>query len=163
LAALACGGDPQGGSGTDQGTQSPTHTGGSPNAAMPSASSAGGGDAAAAPSSPVDAGQDSGYRDPRPVDGGCAPPNLLCPNGDAGSTCVAADQDENNCGACGKVCTGPTAICLSGQCGCSGLGLAYCMGTGCMDVTSDTNNCGACGNVCDPNQFTACQNGTCVP
>jgi hypothetical protein len=113
----------------------------------------------------ADSAGDAGtYRDPAPGDGACTTPNLVCPDPDGGAgACVAVSEDENNCGACGNVCSGASAACLAGQCSCSNPGFAYCTGAGCMDVSSDTNNCGACGNVCDPNQFTACQGGMCVP
>jgi hypothetical protein len=109
----------------------------------------------AAPSNAVDAGP---VGNPTAGDGGCMTPNMVC-NG----VCVAVTEDVDNCGKCGNACGGPNAVCLSGQCGCGAAGLDYCVGVGCMDVTSDINNCGSCGNVCDPNQFTQCQDGQCVP
>jgi hypothetical protein len=80
-----------------------------------------------------------------------------------GSSCSNLQVDQNNCGACGSVCSvtaGPgTAVCAGGNCSrtCSG-GLALC-GTGCFNLNSDINNCGSCGNVCPhvPNSAATCR------
>jgi hypothetical protein len=58
---------------------------------------------------------------------------------------------------------GGDAVCLAGQCACTGQLQDYCAGVGCMDVSSDFNNCGACGNACDPNNDQACTGGVCIP
>jgi len=79
------------------------------------------------------------------------------------------DNDPNNCGACGHVCSLPnaTAGCAKGQCtvascaaghgDCDGVAKNGCEG----DVKSDPLHCGACGIVC-PFVFPACSEGLCT-
>jgi hypothetical protein len=93
--------------------------------------------------------------------------------------CVNIQTDPNNCGRCGKVCTGGKT-CQSGTCNCptgqslsNGMccpnGLTNCGGT-CTDTSKDLNNCGGCGdshgnNVCfpDPNTHTTNPNACSYP
>lgn len=119
----------------------------------------------AQPGSPPSATPDGGapkkdagpsYRDPNAGDGACASPNLVC-----GAACVDVSSDHENCGGCGKACSGGDSVCLAGRCACAQPLFDYC-GQGCQDVSQDTDNCGACGNVCDPNQYNACVQGSCV-
>jgi hypothetical protein len=106
--------------------------------------------------------QANGFRDPMASEAGCANPNKLCPT-EGGTVCLAVQVDVDNCGQCGQACTGPNAVCIAGNCACTGIGFDYCEKQGgCIDITSDTNNCGSCGNVCDPNQFNACVDNNCV-
>jgi hypothetical protein len=61
--------------------------------------------------------------------------------------CRDLSSDNNNCGACARVC--PTGqVCAGGACtvACAG-GLTNCSGI-CRDLTTDNNNCGACARVC---------------
>lgn len=65
-------------------------------------------------------------------------------------------NDVNNCGTCGNVCTtvNGTPACVNGSCGIATCnpGFGNCDGnvaTGCETQTSnDVNNCGTCGNKC---------------
>jgi hypothetical protein len=57
----------------------------------------------------------------------CQPPNTFC-----GNVCVNTQADNNNCGACGNVCT---LTCRKGVCGCPP-GTQYC------------RNCDFCGTKC---------------
>jgi hypothetical protein len=69
---------------------------------------------------------------------------------------VDTQTDENNCGACGVMCTGGNQ-CTGGACGCPP-GLKSC-GNQCTNTDVDRNNCGACGTVCANGQ--ACLSGAC--
>ncbi|DAC54622.1 MAG TPA: DUF4215 domain-containing protein, partial [Candidatus Poseidoniaceae archaeon] len=82
-----------------------------------------------------------------------------CPQGqtDCSGECVDCETDDNNCGACGNVCTNGN-ICNNGQCECP-QGQTVCNGE-CVDTASDENNCGACGVSC-PGEGYVCNNGQC--
>jgi hypothetical protein len=78
-------------------------------------------------------------------------------DGNAADGCEAnLSNDPNNCGVCGKVCTGPngTETCASGACKVAvcNAGFGDCDGNpanGCeVNLTNNPNNCGQCGNVC---------------
>ena len=72
-------------------------------------------------------------------------------------------QDKTNCGACGKTCSGSSALCNSGSCGTGcGTGLTDCGGT-CVATATDVNNCGGCGAKCTPpaNATATCSAGGC--
>ncbi len=81
------------------------------------------------------------------------------------------NQNVNDCGACGTVCSCPngrTPNCLNGSCGCSACsaGTADCDGNssnGCeTNTNTDVNNCGGCGAVCDSTNGTpSCSGGAC--
>jgi hypothetical protein len=109
------------------------------------------------------------------VDGTCG---FVCEAGFADCNNDPADgcetdvtSDVDNCGACGRVCTGANATmaCASGTCvivACDA-GFADCDGivtNGCeTHLSSDVNNCGACGQVCTgANATMACASGACV-
>ncbi len=90
-----------------------------------------------------------------------------CDNNAADGCEVNIFTDPNNCGTCGKVCSGMNAneLCSGGKCS-----VAACTGSfldcdkdpanGCeVNKLTDGNNCGACGNVC-PNG-AACNSGVC--
>ncbi|MGH7282048.1 MAG: hypothetical protein ACRELY_11030 [Polyangiaceae bacterium] len=74
--------------------------------------------------------------------------------------CTTVDADQNNCGACGKVCPAGE-LCSSGSCGssCTG-GLTQC-GSKCVDTQNDPNNCGGCGGPDGGGSCPICQDGVC--
>jgi hypothetical protein len=115
-----------------------------------------------------DAGIDDGGPDDAPPDA------LMCPTGQmiCNDTCINTTTDNNNCGACGEVCSGGT--CQNGKC--CPTGQTNCGGT-CVDLTTNPDHCGACMNDCgngtcqtdpDTNKTTCCGpgltncDGTCV-
>lgn len=59
-------------------------------------------------------------------------------------TCVNINTDFDNCGSCGKGCTGSNAGCCNSSC---------------VDRNTDNNNCGSCGNACSSG--STCMNGSC--
>jgi hypothetical protein len=87
--------------------------------------------------------------------------------GMTGPVCVNLMTDVNNCGACGKVCSGANGVpsCNAGTCGIA------CIGTyqdcdknptnGCeVDIASDGKSCGKCGHDC---LSGGCANSLCQP
>jgi hypothetical protein len=87
-----------------------------------------------------------------------------CQGGYADCNNIAADgceknlnTDPQNCGGCGRPCTG-NQICGGGTCACP-TGTTLCGGT-CVNETSDANNCGACGHSC---LGGTCSGGLCQP
>jgi hypothetical protein len=115
--------------------------------------------------------------------------NLACSNGACSGTCASGYADCNgnkqkdgcetniggdaqNCGACGKACSGnnvPSPTCGGGVCnGACAAGFADCDGNkqtnGCESpVASDVANCGGCGLACSANNVVAvaCTAGQC--
>jgi hypothetical protein len=93
-------------------------------------------------------------------------------DGVAANGCESATMsDANNCGACGRVCSGPNSVqgCVMGGCvimSCSP-GFSDCdmnPKTGCeVNVAMDPNNCGGCGMNCPvpANATASCTNATC--
>ena len=73
------------------------------------------------------------------------------------SSCVDLQQDDFNCGTCGKMCIGWGMACLAGNCSCKP-GMSECSGR-CADLKTDLFNCGACGHSCP--STLSCANGTC--
>jgi Stigma-specific protein, Stig1 len=69
----------------------------------------------------------------------CDEPQILCDG-----VCVDPTVDQDNCGACGKVCE---------------MGSACCAG-GCTFTTSDRKNCGTCGKACG--SADTCCTGLCI-
>jgi hypothetical protein len=84
--------------------------------------------------------------------GGCCVPGETCCNG----ACVDLQTNQQNCGSCGKGCTG--GQCVNGQCVCPS-GQGDCGGV-CTDLTT-TAHCGSCGNSCKV-VGSICSNGQCV-
>lgn len=96
---------------------------------------------------------------------GCPGELLLCNAPGFGRFCVSAQNDDRNCGACGRECNPdgsgaerpPNTYfgCVKGQCDvpkCEQMFLD-CDGNpfnGCETFALDDDNCGACGNVCAP-------------
>lgn len=90
---------------------------------------------------------------------------------DCDGVCIDTCCDNQNCGACGNVCTGGLT-CFEGVCDCpSGLccaeGETLC-GETCIATCCDNNNCGACGNVCTGGLTCfegqcSCPSGLCLP
>jgi hypothetical protein len=108
------------------------------------------------------------------VTGNCA--IVVCQSGysdcdkNPSNGCEANTQnDPNNCGGCGVICTtaNGTPACVQGMCavGSCNPGFQHCAttGTNCeTNVSNNTANCGACGNVCSTNNDTpSCGNGIC--
>ncbi len=86
------------------------------------------------------------------------------------ATCVAADNDPDNCGACGNVCSANMA-CEDGACVC-GTELVECEsneiccetpeGLVCTNPETDRDNCGACGTKCATGEANeSCLTGQC--
>jgi hypothetical protein len=91
----------------------------------------------------------------------------------APASCVDEQHDANNCGACGRMCAGPTsgagkAACAAGGCtlDCNA-GLTACptsSPTECADTTTDLSNCGSCGDACSTavaNAHATCAGSQC--
>jgi len=71
---------------------------------------------------------------------------------------VDTNYDPDNCGTCGRECTGSEA-CDEGNCTLScPSGLTACDGY-CVDTSSDRQNCGTCGNTCATDE--SCLGGIC--
>jgi len=80
---------------------------------------------------------------------------------------TSVSNDTNNCGSCGRVCSGANgfAVCNGGACGAICFnGFADCndeanANDGCeTNVNTNPNNCGVCGNSCPSGM---CANGVC--
>ncbi|HEY0706403.1 MAG TPA: MXAN_6577-like cysteine-rich protein, partial [Polyangia bacterium] len=88
----------------------------------------------------------------------CAESLTECGATDAGAPlCVSLDDDERNCGACGRTCAAGHT-CRAGQCVC-GTGERDCNGT-CTNLETDVDNCGTCGRACPALQV--CSQGRCA-
>ena len=86
----------------------------------------------------------------------CAAGDTCCSNG-----CKNLLTDAQNCGECGKKCTG-NQTCANGSCSCGGTtctGTQICCSNACVDKNTDPNNCGFCGNQCQG--AATCVNGLC--
>jgi hypothetical protein len=75
-------------------------------------------------------------------------PEADCPAGlmSCDGECVDLQEDNNNCGACGRVCPSDRT-CLAGVCACPP-STTDCDGL-CVDLRSSNDHCGACGNRCE--------------
>lgn len=113
---------------------------------------------------PSEAGQDASVEattctgGPLACDAGCAAPSTSC----AGA-CVNTATDKNNCGGCGKACSGSTPDCSNSNCvsGCPA-SQTLCSGS-CVDITSNVSNCGHCGSACSmANAASACASSKCT-
>ena len=85
-------------------------------------------------------------------DGGCKclPDAGSCLLEGGGLSCVDEENDDFNCGGCGRIC--PLGVkCVRGLCACDA-GFACPVGSGgalaCVDLDTDSSNCGVCGNDC---------------
>ena len=92
-----------------------------------------------------------------------AAPDLACPAHltGCGGSCVNLKTDNNNCGACGSVCT-RSSVCTGGGCTCNcQAGYTNCPNAPicCVNLIDDTSNCGACGVVCPAGE--SCGGGVC--
>lgn len=86
----------------------------------------------------------------------CGPGMAMC-----GANCVDVENNPNDCGGCGNVCSGTTPFCVSGVCQATcGGGDVYCAGTGCVDVSSNEQHCGACDISCGT--AGTCNSGVCL-
>lgn len=99
----------------------------------------------------------------------CTSAQTLCvPGSDAGADASAGDSgapycanlqaDNDNCGACGVVCSAGQT-CVSGACKVSCATNLTACGNSCVDTMTDSNHCGSCGNACGSGQ--TCHAGTC--
>lgn len=76
------------------------------------------------------------------------------------SVCVGVSSDSNNCGQCGKICSG--AVCSNGSCqNTCDTGLTPC-GQSCANLASDAVHCGDCNTAC-PAGSPGCVNSVCQP
>ncbi len=97
---------------------------------------------------------------------GCSsgsPAPASCPEGNptnCNGTCTNTSLDPNNCGTCGKVCSGSTNLCSAGNCVATCSGSTTKCGSSCVDTKTDKSNCGNCGTSCTGTQ--TCNNGTCT-
>jgi hypothetical protein len=95
--------------------------------------------------------------------------SCVCIGDDAGKThcsgigCRSLNNDEDNCGQCGRACP-DNVNCVAGSCDCpGGSAVESCKVDGeakCVDTDTDKNNCGGCGVKCDPGED--CCEGECV-
>ena len=70
---------------------------------------------------------------------------LMCQPGQTAcrGACVDLQSANNDCGACGTVCTAP-AVCASGSCSTAcAAGFQKC-GDACINFSTDSNHCGGC-------------------
>lgn len=88
------------------------------------------------------------------------PPNPCGPGTaqQCNGVCIDVQNDTQNCGSCGTVCSSDK-VCSHGACAavCGG-GTAHC-GNNCVDLKSDPLNCGGCGTKCPSGEVcnkTAC-------
>ncbi len=87
-----------------------------------------------------------------PVDGPpCLPPLTRC-----GTLCTDTQTDDQNCGGCGKPCTGGSH-CQKGLC--CPPGTTNCSNV-CVDTAVDPKNCGVCGKACTASEL--CKSSTCT-
>jgi hypothetical protein len=91
----------------------------------------------------------------------CDVPSTCC----GGTSCVDLSSDQQNCGSCGKACTG-SLTCVGGACQCRGIvctGADSCCDSGCKNLMDDPANCGTCGKSCSAGELCVggqCQCGT---
>jgi hypothetical protein len=102
----------------------------------------------------------------------CATGKICCSQNGV-PTCIDAQSDAANCGACGKKCeagANATAACVAGTCSSEVMCLAgfdRCdvnQPKACVTpIQTDVKNCGACGNACPiPTKASGCEMGRCV-
>jgi hypothetical protein len=88
---------------------------------------------------------------------------------DGGDGCETDLSSAQNCGACGKTCSGSTPYCSGGKCSSVNCPAdkADCDGdnVSCETDLHSTSNCGACGARCGSlaNADVSCATGSCVP
>ena len=84
----------------------------------------------------------------------CATNEIRC-----GTVCTAVQNDNANCGACGKACaTGE--VCSQGTCGANCAPPTSKCNNKCVDVQTDKTNCGTCNNKCATGDL--CSAGKCA-
>jgi hypothetical protein len=96
-----------------------------------------------------------------------------CPSETLSCNGVCVPSDVNDCGACGRVCPGPTsgggtgaAACVPAGCtvdctpGFTACPAAPSLATTCIDGHNDDDNCGGCGLACQNGEH--CVAGTCA-
>ncbi|MGC4086960.1 MAG: glycosyl hydrolase family 8 [Polyangiaceae bacterium] len=69
------------------------------------------------------------------------------------------NTDGNNCGGCGKACTGGL-VCNAGTCSADCTGGTTKCGINCVNTQSDAANCGTCGTSCSGGR--TCSAGNCA-
>jgi hypothetical protein len=75
-----------------------------------------------------------------------------------GKQCVDLATDVENCGACGKACTG-TQVCTAGKCAAQCPAGELMCGSACVNAKTDNKNCGKCGTTCKAGEV--CWGGAC--
>jgi hypothetical protein len=90
-----------------------------------------------------------------PASGSC---NGLVP---CGGDCVALDEDNRHCGACGNACPSGQ-VCVAGACkaGTCEESFRNACGPECVRLTENPAHCGACGKACGAG--TVCHKSACV-
>lgn len=88
-----------------------------------------------------------------------------CANGEAtcSGECVDLQEDDDNCGGCGKTCERYEA-CVRGSCKLMCPDKQLACGNVCVTAASNPNHCGGCGKKCASNQYCAygkCMQATC--
>ncbi len=97
-------------------------------------------------------------------DGGqlCTEGECTCPryHRRCGGECVPLHVGADDCGACGRECTGEQA-CSAGTCSSECLSGREACGNACVDRDTDNRHCGGCFESCDEGE--GCVDGTCEP
>lgn len=83
-----------------------------------------------------------------------------CPDGQAtcSGECVNLQEDDDNCGGCGKTCERYEA-CVRGSCKLMCPDVQLVCGDVCVTAASDPSHCGGCNNKCGTDEY--CSGGSC--